>query len=377
MRRSIIVLNVGSSSVRADLFTVGSAPADPVLCASIKKEEVTDFRTAIEESLDQLVAHGGLSGRERIDAVGHRVVHGGAELPSPVEIDEHVLDKLRATVRLAPLHNPAAIQAIEIARAAFPGIPHLAVFDTAFHATLPDHARRYAVSRRLHEELGVRRYGFHGTSHAFVARRAADILARPLEQLRLITLHLGNGASATAIRGGCSIDTSMGMTPLEGLVMGTRVGDLDPAVPMMLAREGWTTSEMEEELYQRAGLRGLAGDSDMREVSKRAREGAEDARLARAIYAYRIKKYIGAYLAILGGLDAIVFTGGIGENDAELRAMVCDGLQHLGILCDPTKNEGASGAARIESGAVAILVIPTDEELEIARQLRSKLDELS
>lgn len=362
----LAVLNVGSSSVRADLFDVEAS--EPRALASVKQEEVTRFEEAIEASLDELVARAKLPGRGAIRAVGHRVVHGGAELREPVAIDEHVLAKLEATVRLAPLHNPAALRGIAIARAAFPAVRHFAVFDTAFHATMPEHARCYAVSRRLHEELGIQRYGFHGSSHAYVAREAARLLGRDLAELRLVTLHLGSGASAAAIRGGRSIDTSMGVTPLEGLVMGTRVGDLDPAVPALLAREGWPAEQIEEELYRRGGLRGLAGESDMRAVAARARAGDEDARLARTLAAYRLKKYIGAYLAILGGLDAIVFTGGIGENDAELRASVCEGLSHLGIVCDEQKN-GAPSPSRIDAGAVALLVIPTDEELEIARTL--------
>lgn len=352
MSSHVVVLNIGSSSVKADLFTFESPPGDPSLVASTKKEEVKDFDAAIATALDELIAN-----RGSIAAVGHRVVHGGEESRSPVAIDEQVLSALSKAIPLAPLHNPSAIRGIAIARRIFPAIPHYAVLDTAFHVTLPEHARRYAVSKRLFEEMGVRRYGFHGTSHAFVARRAAELLQRPLEELRLITLHLGNGASVAAIRGGRSIDTSMGMTPLEGLVMGTRPGDLDPGVPLFLEEAGWARAEIEAELQRRSGLRGLTGTSDMRDVARRAREGDEAARMARTIYAYRIKKYVGAYFAILGGLDAIVFTGGIGENDAELRVAVCDGLEHLGVRADG-------------SGSVAVLVVATDEELEIARQLR-------
>jgi acetate kinase len=357
----IAVLNIGSSSVKADLFTLDKE--EPQVRASAKKEEVTDFTEAITSLLEEL------GGRESITAVGHRVVHGGADddLPSPVRIDETILEKLKGTIRLAPLHNPPAIRGIEIARKVFPPeVPHYAVFDTAFHRTLPPEARRYAVSARLERELHVRRYGFHGSSHAYVARRAAKLLGR--SNSRLITLHLGNGSSAAAIKNGESIDTSMGMTPLEGLVMGTRSGDLDPAIPIMLMREGWSADEIEKELNQRSGLRGLANASDMRELLKSDDPAAKE---ALAIFVYRIKKYIGAYIAILGGVDAIVFTGGIGEHAAPIRSSIAQGLEHLGIAIDRAKNVVTENTERrIDNGGdVTVLVIPTDEEQEIARQI--------
>lgn len=362
--KMIAVLNVGSSSVKADLFTIDKE--EPQLRASAKKEEVTDFASAITTLLDRELP------RESIAAVGHRVVHGGAHLPSPIRIDDAVVQALEATVRLAPLHNPPAIRGIAIARKLFRAdVPHFAVFDTAFHQTLPSHARRYAVSERLERELGVRRFGFHGSSHAYVARRAAKFLSQPSSDLRIITLHLGNGASVTAIRNGESIDTSMGMTPLEGLVMGTRSGDLDPAIPIMLMRQGWSADEIEQELNQRSGLRGLANASDMRELLKREDSAAEE---ALRLYVYRIKKYIGAYYAILGGVDAVVFTGGVGEHATEIRAGVVHGLEHLGITIDEAKNRvSESGERRIDKGGVAVLVIPTDEEQEIARQIARQI----
>lgn len=339
---AILVLNVGSSSIKADLFTDG--PAEPVLQWTGKKEEVDDFAAAMQALLRE-VPH------ERVTAVGHRIVHGGAELPSPVCIDDDVVKKLEATVRLAPLHNPPAIEGVRIARAALPDAAHYAVFDTAFHRTMPAHARRYAVSSKLHDELGVERFGFHGTSHAFVAKKAAERLGRPLEELRLITLHLGNGASACAILHGRSIDTSMGMTPLEGLVMGTRSGDLDAAVPVLLAREGWSTDAIEKELNTNSGLKGLAGASDMRKLLERDDAAAK---LALKVFSYRIQKYVGAYHAALGGpVDALVFTGGIGEHAPRVRDEICAGLEHLGIA--------------------NVLVIATDEELEMARQIRAEL----
>lgn len=343
----ILVLNVGSSSVKADLFTSGAEEREPVVRWSGKKEEVGDFEAALRALLQDVP-------RADVGVVGHRVVHGGGSLPSPVEIDDDVVRKLEATVRLAPLHNPPAIVGIRVARAALPSAAHYAVFDTAFHRTMPEHARRYAVSKRLSEELGVERFGFHGTSHAFVAKAAAARLGRPLEELRLITLHLGNGCSACAILHGVSIDTSMGMTPLEGLVMGTRSGDLDPSVPLMLAREGWSLDEIEKELNARSGLKGLTGASDMRELLERVERGDAEAKLAVRAFTYRIQKYVGAYYAALGGpVDALVFTGGIGEHAGAVRAEICAGLSHL----------------RIEN----VLVVPTDEELEIARQLRDEL----
>lgn len=338
----ILVLNVGSSSIKADLFS----PSGQAIWSG-RKEEVGDFEAALSALLEEMPAGD-------VTAVGHRVVHGGGDLPSPVAIDDAVVEKLVATVRLAPLHNPPALEGIRIARASLPDVPHYAVFDTAFHRTMPEHARRYAVSPRLHEELGVERFGFHGTSHAFVAKKAAEELGRPLEELRLVTLHLGNGASACAILRGQSIDTSMGMTPLEGLVMGTRSGDLDPSVPLLLAREGWSADEIEKELNARSGLRGVGGASDMRTVLERMEKGDAAARLAVKMFTYRVQKYVGAYHAILGGpLDALVFTGGIGEHAARVREEIVSGLEHLRIG--------------------RILVIPTDEELEIARQLAASL----
>lgn len=340
----ILVLNVGSSSVKADLFSLG--PDGPVVQWTGKKEEIDDFEGAMNALLKDASC-------ADVETVGHRIVHGGGQLPSPAKIDDDVVKTLEATVRLAPLHNPPAIKGIRIARAALPNASHYAVFDTAFHRTMPDHARRYAVSQRL-SDLGVERFGFHGTSHSFVAKAAAAQLGRPLEELRLITLHLGNGSSACAILHGESIDTSMGMTPLEGLVMGTRSGDLDPAVPLMLAREGWSLDEIEKELNARSGLKGLAGASDMRELLERALRGDMAAKLALKTFTYRIQKYVGAYYAALGGpVDALVFTGGIGEHATTVRAEICAGLAHL----------------RIEN----VLVVPTDEELEIARQIRDEL----
>jgi acetate kinase len=385
---NVLVLNAGSWSLKYVLHRAGSwerLAAGAVEGvggrgrhrhrAGARAEEaeldVPDHAAALArvvEALDRT----GWDGAAGPDAVGHRVVHGGERFSAPAVVDDEVLSAIRATVPLAPLHNPPALLGIELARARWPAVPQVAVFDTAFHQTLPARAHRYAVPVALHGRHGVRRYGFHGTSHAYVARRAAELLGRPLERLALVTLHLGNGASAAAIRGGRSVDTSMGMTPLEGLVMATRAGDVDPGVVFHLARSaGMSLEAIEDLLVFRSGLLGLAGEADMREVLRRAARGDPDAALAVDVYAYRIVKYVGAYHAVLGGLDALVFTAGVGENSAEIRERVCDGLAHLGIALDPARNRSSSREARAvhrEGGPVAVLVVPTDEELEIARQ---------
>jgi len=329
--------------------------------------------------------------------VGHRVVHGGDRFTGPAVIDDEVIEGIRELSILAPLHTAANLAGIAAARSRMPDVVHVAVFDTTFHRTIPDHAREYGLPRDLARAHGIRRYGFHGTSHEYVARRAAALLGRPLETLDLITLHLGGGASVAAIHGGASVDTSMGMTPLEGLVMGTRCGDVDPAVPTLIAEiTGRSREDVHRLLNHESGLLGLCGASDMRDVHRLADGGDEDARLALEIFAYRAKKYVGAYYAALGRLDALVFTAGIGENDADVRARICAGLERLGIRVDDGRNsavceaklgdgsdggpggdggsaEGTAGPRARErfispSGAeVAVLVIPTDEELEIAR----------
>ncbi len=305
-------------------------------------------------------------------AVGHRVVHGGEAFKQPVLINDSVLEGIRKVTPLAPLHNPANLTGIEIAMSILPDIPHVAVFDTAFHQTIPDYAFRYALPENLYQTHGVRRYGFHGTSHAHVAELAAAYLQRPLEALNLITLHLGNGASVAAIQGGCCIDTSMGLTPLEGLMMGTRCGDIDPAIAFYLERVTGQDSEAIESLYNKdSGLKGVCGENDMREVLRLADAGEQHAQLAVAMYCYRIKKYIGAYYAALGRVDAIVFTAGIGENAARIRQLACAGLEPLGIMIDENKNAQSTTdvcAIHTEGALTQVLVIRTNEELEIARQ---------
>jgi acetate kinase len=302
-------------------------------------------------------------------AIGHRVVHGGDRFVAPTLIDDAVVEGIRDQIPLAPLHNPANVAGIEVALQLWPDVPQVAVFDTAFHATLPPHAYRYAVPETWYTQHRVRRYGFHGTSHAYVARRAATLLDRPLEQLRVITAHLGNGASVTAVAGGRSVDTSMGLTPLEGLVMGTRSGDIDPAVIFHLARTaGLTLDQIDAALNTASGLRGLCGDNDLRVVEARAAAGDAAAQLALDVFCHRIRRYIGAFTAVLGGLDALVFTAGIGEHSPVVRAKVCAGLAALGIAVDPTANAASATMIGDAESPVAVLVVPTDEELEIALQ---------
>ncbi|HEY7776748.1 MAG TPA: acetate kinase, partial [Kineobactrum sp.] len=313
------------------------------------------------------------------EAIGHRVVHGGDRFYRAVAIDQKVIAEIEQLAPLAPLHNPPALAVINHCREYFPQLPQAAVFDTAFHHRMPAHARRYAVPGHWYPEHRVQRYGFHGISHGYAARAAAQQLGRPLEQLKLITLHLGNGASASAIKHGHSVDTSMGMTPLEGLVMGTRCGDTDIAAALHVAREeGLDLDQLERELTHNSGLLGLCGSNDVRDISSRSNRGDTSAKLALAVYAYRIRKYIGAYIAVLGGLDALVFTAGVGENSPAIRAMACADLQCFGISIDSARNRcpGLDGSKAIHTAgsAVTILIVRANEELEIARQTMALLN---
>ena len=365
----VFVVNSGSSSIKYQLVDLDSGEA--VLGGIVERvgepgSGVPDHGAGLRGILAEL-------GTEHpIDAVGHRVVHGGEQFTGPTIITDEVERGIDGLSPLAPLHNPANLQGIRAARAALPGLPHVAVFDTAFHHTLPAAAYTYAIDRDLAAEYGVRRYGFHGTSHKYVSERTAEFLGRPLSSLKTIVLHLGNGASATAIDGGVSVETSMGMTPLEGLVMGTRSGDIDAAVLVHLHREaGLSIDELDTMLNRHSGLLGLTGNGDMRDVQTAASNGDEIAEAALAVYRHRIRRYIGAYIAHLGGLDAIVFTAGVGENNSLLRRRTLAGLEFLGIRVDPDRNELSSKAARFispEGAPVAVLVVPTNEELEIARQ---------
>lgn len=371
----ILVLNAGSSSVKYQVFSM-AGNAEVLTSGLVDRigepgSEMTSHHHALEHLILHLQREGIIGSGQGIDAIGHRVVHGGERFQQPVLIDADVIAAIRDMIPLAPLHNPANLQGIEVAQQLFPGIPQVAVFDTAFHQTMPLVAFRYALPAELYREYRVRRYGFHGTSHQYVAQQAALYLKRDLSELNLITMHLGNGCSATAIAQGKSVDTSMGMTPLEGLVMGTRCGDLDPALHFYLQREmGLTADALEHLLNKQSGLKGICGVGDMREVQSRMDLGDTDAQLAEALFVYRAKKYLGAYFAVLGNVDAIIFTGGIGEHSARIREQICANLQGLGIGVDSNKNQQRSKQVmpfHSDTASVQLLVIPTNEELAIAR----------
>lgn len=377
----ILVLNTGSSSVKYKLFAMPEA--QQIAAGYIERigratPQTADYEQALQQIFAELGHSGAISSDAPLTAIGHRVVHGGAYFRSPVLVDASVLERLRQFDSLAPLHNPAARAGIEAAQRLHGGLPQILVFDTAFFHTLEPAAYRYAIPAWCFEELSIRRYGFHGTSHQYVSQRSAEFLERPVDQLRMITLHLGNGASAAAIAGGRAVDTSMGLTPLEGLVMGTRSGDIDPAVFGSIHRgTGRGVEEIERLLNRESGLLGVCGEADMREVLRREAAGDEDAALAVRMYIRRIHKYIGSYYALLGGLDAIVFTAGVGEHSSEIRERVCEPLSHLGIELNRERNAAASRTGRritTDESRVAGLVIPTDEERAIAELVARSLE---
>lgn len=388
----ILVINCGSSTVKADVLDsltgerrvtvrverIGDASTLKVDGEQRACAGFADHEAALAAALPHLVAGRTLAG------VGHRVVHGGERFIDPTPIDDAVVAAIDALSALAPLHNPANAAGIRAARALLPDIPHFAVFDTAFHATLPRRARTYALPHELARKRGLRRYGFHGTSHAFVARRAAEHLGEDLRDLRVITCHLGNGASICAVEYGRSVETSMGMTPLEGLVMGTRCGDVDAGLLISLMRsEGLDTDGLDDLLNRRSGLAGLSGASnDMRDIEERAADGDPQAQLAIQVFSHRLRKYVGAYAAVMGGVDAIVFTGGIGQNSALVRHRVAQRLEFLGVHIDPDANREASvdHAAPVAiiskpHSRVRVMAVATDEELEIAQQAARRLEE--
>ena len=362
-RGDVLVVNTGSSSVKYQV--INAASGQRTVGGLLE-------RTSGPGDVAAALAAEPALASAKIVAVGHRVVHGGAQFTAPVLIDDEVLAALHDLAPLAPLHIPANLAGIDAARKVFPDVPHVAVFDTAFHQSLPPHAYTYAVPRAWREELGVRRYGFHGVSFQYVSRRAATVLGRDPGETNLIVLHLGNGASACAIEGGRSVDTSMGLTPLEGLMMGTRSGDVDPALAAYLARAARLDSmAVDAALNQESGLLALAGSSDLRDVWAAIDKGDPDARLAIDVYCHRIRKYVGAYYAVLGRVDAVVFTAGVGEHDPGVRAGALAGLGRLGITVDPDRNSAPGTGERFispEGVEVPVLVIPTDEEAEIARQ---------
>lgn len=359
---AILVLNAGSSTLKFGLFESGAAEA-----AAAKTVEGTDLRTSLRQAL--AAARG-----RRIEAVGHRVVHGGTAFRRSVRIDEAVRSTLERLCELAPLHNPPALQGIAAAAEALPGIPQVAVFDTAFYADLPPMAYVYPIPYEWFTDWGIRRFGFHGISHAWCAQRTAELLGEGAGAQRFITCHLGNGASATASRGGIAIATTMGYTPMEGLMMGTRCGSIDPGILPAVERErGLTAEQLEEILNHRSGLLGVSGvSSDFRQVEAAERAGNARARLALEIYADRVRSAVGALAVTLGGVDALVFTAGIGENAARLRASICEGLECLGLRLDPASNAACRPDADVSSAdsAAPILVLHAREELMIARETR-------
>jgi acetate kinase len=365
----ILVLNCGSSSVKFRLYD-GDEVRDKGTVERVGEPGggPPDHETAVREIIERLDLTG-------LAGIGHRVVHGGRRFSEPVLLDDAVIAAIEDLVPLAPLHNPANLTGIRVARAALPDTPQVAVFDTAFHHTLPEAAATYAIDRETAERYAIRRYGFHGTSHAYVSRRAAELLDRPYAEVNTITLHLGNGASACAVRGGRSVATSMGMSPLEGLVMGTRSGDLDPAIIFHLRREaGMGVDDIDDLLNHRSGLLGLTGANDMREVLSRRDAGDPAAALAFDVYCRRITGYVGGYYALLGRVDAVAFTAGVGEHAAPVRAAALAGLDRLGIAVDPDRNAGTGDRVISPAGAeVTVCVIGTDEEREIARETRDVL----
>ena len=390
----ILVINCGSSSIKYQLFDMKD---ESVLATGLVEKigtessiikhqvpereelvitsEILDHRIGMKKVLDLLMdpEEGVIKSADEVAAVGHRVVHGGENFSSSVVIDSEVRRAIRETIDLAPLHNPPNLLGIDAAQAQLPHATHVAVFDTAFHQTMPDYAYMYPLPYVLYRKHKIRRYGFHGTSHKYVSEQAAKFLGQPLDKLKIVSCHIGNGASITAVQNGKSVDTSMGMTPLEGLMMGTRSGDIDPAiVPFVITKEDLTLGEVTSMMNKHSGLLGISGISgDMREVTEAMEDGNDYARLAIEMYVYKIKKTIGAYIAAMNGVDAILFTAGVGENASLIREKVCEGLTFFGVELDPALNaERSKNERRIstDQSKVDVLVIPTNEELMIARE---------
>jgi acetate kinase len=398
----ILVLNCGSSSVKYQLIDIektyvlakGMVSRIGMSGAMLNHKphdrpevtvsgEILDHIMAVEFVVAMLLSpnHGVIRDKSEIEAVGHRVVHGGEKFPNSVLINAEVMQVLRECIELAPLHNPHNIRGINACLKLLPGVPQVAVFDTAFHLKMPPYAYIYGIPYVLYKRYAIRRYGFHGTSHYYVCRRAARLMGRPIEELNIITCHLGNGASMSAVKGGVSVDTSMGFTPLEGLLMGTRSGDLDPAIILhVMAREELSLNEANTLLNKHSGLQGISGVSgDMRDIIKEIEKGNSSAQLALDVYCYRIRKYIGAYAAVLGGLDALVFTAGIGENSPLVRKKSCENLEFLGIKIDDEKNSQAGGPQadeiQTDDSLVKVFRIPTNEELVIALDTKRVVEE--
>lgn len=387
----VLVLNCGSSSIKYQFIDtktqtalakgmverIGMSSAvlthQPLDKEKIKiVGEILDHSIAIEYVIAVLLSpnHGVIKDKSEIDAVGHRVVHGGETFSGSVLITDQVMKALKDNIELAPLHNPPNIKGIQATKEHLPATPQVGVFDTSFHIKMPPHAFLYGIPYELYKKYKIRRYGFHGTSHRFVSQRAALMLGKPFEELKIITAHLGNGCSMAAVDHGHSVDTTMGFTPLEGLIMGTRSGDMDPSVILyIMAKEGLSLSEANTLLNKHSGLIGISGESsDMREIEEAVAEGNKKAKYAFDVFTYKIKKYVGSYAAAMGGLDALVFTGGIGENSIKVRMEVCRDMEFLGIKIDQTKNENVKGETEISTpdSRVKVLRIPTNEELVIA-----------
>lgn len=386
----ILVINAGSSSLKYQFIDIDTKKVlakglcerigiDGKLTQKVSGKEdfvrtdaMKDHADAIKMVIEALTDKevGVISDMKEIDAVGHRVVHGGEIFSGSVVIDDKVMEALEQCVELAPLHNPANIIGIEACSKIMPGVPQVGVFDTAFHQTMPQKAYMYALPYEMYTKHKIRRYGFHGTSHKYVSGRAADMLGKKPEDLKIITLHLGNGSSITAVDGGKSVDTTMGFTPLAGVAMGTRCGDIDPAiVTFLMEKEGLDEKGVNDLMNKQSGVFGISGlSSDFRDLEKAAGEGDERAKLALEMFAYTVKRYVGAYAAVMGGLDAIVFTAGIGENTAMMRAMITEGLEFMGIKVDAELNKirGEEKDISAEGATVRTLVIPTDEEMMIA-----------
>lgn len=397
---NVLTLNCGSSSVKYQLI---NTKTENVLCQGIVERigidgtriihkkgkdkhiiepHLPDHKAAVDNIIKLLTddQYGGIQSLDEIDAIGHRLVHGGDKLVASVKIDDKVMKILNDCIDFAPLHNPANIKGIEAAQAELPGKPNIGVFDTAFHSSMPAVAYTYGIPKHYLTDYSIRRYGFHGTSHYFVAKQAAEMMEKDLNELKIITVHLGNGASVTAIENGKSVDTSMGFTPLEGLIMGTRCGDVDPGVLFHISKiEGLKDEdEMNNFFNKKCGMLGITGfTSDMRDIEDKALKGDKDMKLALDVYCYRIKKYIGSYMGILNRADAIVFTGGVGENSDVTREWVVENMENLGIKIDPAKNNGLRGKAMeisTDDSIVKVFAIPTNEELVIAQETEKVLN---
>ena len=390
MASQVLVINSGSSSIKYQLIDLagqdvlangiverigeetGRAKHEGPDGATVLEQPIVDHEVGMRIVLSLFDEHGPHIDPEHLAAIGHRIVQGGSVFAGPAVINDEVQQQITDLSPLAPLHNPAHVAGIIAARHAFPTVPHVAVFDTSFHQGMPPESYTYAIDREIAERYAIRRYGAHGTSHLYVSRTTAEYLGRDYAEMNSIVLHLGNGASASAVRGGRCFDTSMGLTPLAGLVMGTRSGDIDPAVLFHLSREaGMSTDELDDLLNRRSGMLGLSGYTDMRDVHAAVAAGDEKARTALDVYYHRIKGYVGNYYAQLGHVDAIAFTAGIGENDDIVRLNSLAGLERLGIVIDPERNEGRKKAITVistDDSEVTVLVVPTNEELEIARQ---------